>query len=100
MVLPSHAGAKSPRENIMALKDKILSHFEMVRTITIRDAVIEYGISGGTFTKIISELRREQYRIVRTWKKSPTGTRYACYTLVERWADWPQDDNRQGKLAV
>ena len=99
MVLPSHAGAKSPRENIMALKAKILSHFEIARTITIRDAVINYGISGGTFTKIISELRRDQHRIIRTWKKAPTGTRYACYTLVEKWADWPQDDV-QGKLAV
>lgn len=61
----------------------VLNHLNTVGTISIREAMDEYSLSGGALTKAISVLKREQkLPIVRTMKRNPiTGRRYARYHL-------------------
>lgn len=62
--------------------NKVLQHLEKTGTISIRDAMDDYGLSGGHITKIISDLRKAGYIISREFRKHPvTGRRYARYRL-------------------
>lgn len=62
--------------------DIILRHLKKAKSITQREALIDYSIQ--SLTKRISELRQMGYNIVSTFKKHPTtGQRYARYTLAK-----------------
>lgn len=62
----------------------ILNHIEKAGSISIRDAMMDYGMSGGSLTKYISILNRRQYRIIKLWCKHPvTKKRYARYYKIE-----------------
>jgi len=58
----------------------ILNHLKKTKSITQREALIDYSIQ--SLTKRISELRQMGYNIVSTFKRHPTtGQRYARYVL-------------------
>ena len=60
----------------------ILGHLRATKGLTVREALIDYSIQ--SFTKRISELRKEGYNIVGIKGKHPvTGQRYTRYTLIE-----------------
>jgi hypothetical protein len=62
----------------------ILNHIDKAGSISIRDAMADYGMSGGSLTKYISILNRQQERIVKVWNKHPiTGKRFARYYKVD-----------------
>lgn len=71
------------KANGMTKLDKIMKHLRIVGTISIREAMDDYNISGGSLTKYISILRHDyEWPISREFKKHPiTGDRYARYTL-------------------
>ncbi|WP_425540717.1 helix-turn-helix domain-containing protein [Rhodoblastus acidophilus] len=61
----------------------VLQHMNRTGSISIREAMDDYGMSGGSLTKYISELRKNGYGIKTKWKNHPiTGRRYARYELV------------------
>jgi len=64
----------------------VLNHMKATGSISIREAMDDYGLSGGHLTKIISDLKRsvtEDNYIMRKFNKHPiTGRRYARYHLV------------------
>ena len=64
----------------------VLNHMKATGSISIREAMDDYGLSGGHLTKIISNLKRsvtEDNYIMRKFNKHPiTGRRYARYHLV------------------
>jgi hypothetical protein len=71
----------------MTREKKILNHLTKARSITIREAMDDYNMSGGSLTKGISILRAMGYPIQRTFHAHPvTGQRYARYTLLQREA--------------
>ena len=58
----------------------LLAHFKKARSISQREALVDYSIQ--SLTKRISELRDMGYNIVTQHKKHPiTGQRYARYVL-------------------
>jgi len=60
----------------------ILKHLRASKGLTLREALIDYGIQ--SFTKRISELRKLGYRIDGIKSRHPvTNQRYTRYTLVE-----------------
>lgn len=61
----------------------VLNHLNRVGSISVREAMADYGMSGGHLTKIISILRNDrQIDIVREMKRHPlTKTKYARYFL-------------------
>lgn len=62
----------------------ILNHIDKAGSISIRDAMADYGMSGGSLTKYISILNRQQQRIVKVWNVHPiTGKRFARYYKAE-----------------
>jgi len=64
----------------MSQLDIILSHLKRTKSISQREALIDYSIQ--SLTKRISELRELGYRIKTVHKKHPvTGQRYARYVL-------------------
>jgi hypothetical protein len=64
----------------------VLNHVNKLGRITIRDAMNDYGLSGGHLTKIVSNLRKQGYDIGRVFKRHPlTGRRYASYSMVANW---------------
>jgi hypothetical protein len=64
----------------MTKKRIILNHLMVTGTISIREAMDDYNMSGGALTKCISELNRDGYKIDKIWYKHPiTGQRYARY---------------------
>ena len=64
--------------------DAILNHMKACGSLSIRDALADYGLTGGHITKIMSDLRRRQEPIVKVWAKNAyTGKRYAVYNYVK-----------------
>lgn len=60
-------------------------HLEITGTISIREAMDDYGMSGGSLTKYISDLRKQNVNINRVFGKHPiTGKRYARYYLINQ----------------
>lgn len=70
----------------MTKLDKIMNHLRRTGSISIREAMDDYQISGGALTKYISVLRHDyEWSIHREFRKHPiTGDRYARYSLVEQ----------------
>ena len=61
----------------------VKKHLDITGTISIREAMDDYGMSGGSLTKYISILRRQNVDIERVFLKHPiTGKRYARYYLI------------------
>lgn len=67
----------------MTPKTKILNHLRKTGTISIREAMDDYSLSGGHLTKIISRLRNDEgYTITRKMLAHPvTNSRYARYYM-------------------
>lgn len=58
----------------------LLSHFKKAKSISQREALVDYSIQ--SLTKRISELKAMGYNIETQFKKHPvTGQRYARYVL-------------------
>lgn len=72
-------------KNGMAKIQIVMRHLKTTGTISIREAMDDYQISGGHLTKLISQLRHDyEWNIGREFKKHPiTGDRYARYTLLK-----------------
>ena len=73
----------NPKANTMTKTDLVLRHMYKTGSISVREAMADYGMSGGHLTKIISQLRNDrQIDIVREMKMHPlTQTKYARYFL-------------------
>ena len=66
----------------MTQTDIILNHLKKTKSITQREALIDYSVQ--SLTKQISNLRKMGFNIISTFKKHPTtGQRYARYTLAK-----------------
>ena len=64
----------------MTQLDIIRKHLQKTKSITQREALLDYSIQ--SLTKRISELREQGMNIVTQFKKHPTtGQRYARYSL-------------------
>lgn len=64
----------------MTQLEMIANHFRTAKSISQREALIDYSIQ--SLTKRISELRDMGFNIVTQMKKHPvTGQRYARYVL-------------------
>lgn len=64
------------------LHSTVLNHLRTTGTISIREAMDDYNLSGGHLTKIISDLRFNGHNITRKFMRHPvSGRRYARYTL-------------------
>lgn len=61
----------------------ILNHLKKVGTISIREGMDDYNLSGGHLTKIISDLRKNYgWNITMKWQRHPiTKQRYARYYM-------------------
>lgn len=61
--------------------DILKKHLKKTKSITQREAMVDYSIQ--SLTKRISELRALGMQIKTIWKKHPvTGQRYARYTVA------------------
>ena len=66
----------------MSAITSVFSHLQKTGAISIREAMDDYGLSGGHLTKIISRLKRQGHEIVTEMRKHPiTGRKYARYYL-------------------
>lgn len=64
--------------------DLIVNHLNITGSISIREAMDDFSMSGGSLTKYISILKKNGFNIKRIFKKHPiTGKRYARYFLVK-----------------
>lgn len=64
----------------MTQLEMIANHFRTTKSISQREALIDYSIQ--SLTKRISELRDMGFNIITQFKKHPvTGQRYARYVL-------------------
>ena len=64
----------------MTQLEMIANHFRNAKSISQREALIDYSIQ--SLTKRISELRDMGFNIITQFKKHPvTGQRYARYVL-------------------
>ncbi len=69
----------------MTNADLILNHIRTAGSLSIREAMSDYGMSGGSVTGTITKLRDEGYPIVTEMRRHPlTGRRYARYTLADK----------------
>lgn len=67
--------------NGMTQNQKLLAHFKKAKSITVREALIEYSIQ--SLTKRIQELREEGYNIVSKVKYHPvTKQKYVRYVMA------------------
>ena len=66
-------------------KETILTYLAKENaSISIGEAFINWQLSGGHLTKIMSNLRKDGYNIVSQWRKnSVTGRRYKRYSLAK-----------------
>lgn len=65
----------------------VLAHMKRVGSISIREAMDDYGMSGGSLTKYISLLRKAGNSIHKEVRKHPiTGRKYARYHLMDVYA--------------
>jgi hypothetical protein len=63
----------------------ILSHIRAAGSLSIREAMDEYSMSGGSVTGTITKLRDLGYDIRTEMRRNPiSGRRYARYTMVEK----------------
>lgn len=70
--------------NNAALKGIILEYLEKRKRLTIGEAFMNFRLSGGHITKIISLLRKDGHNIMTVWDKSPIDKRrYATYHLIK-----------------
>lgn len=68
----------------LTFKASVLKHMQSVGSISIREAMDDYGMSGGSLTKYISVLKAEGHNIHKEVRKHPiTGRKYARYHLVD-----------------
>jgi len=66
----------------MTQNEIILQHFKKAKSISQREALVDYSIQ--SLTKRISELKAMGYNIMTQFKKHPvTGQRYARYVLTK-----------------
>lgn len=71
----------------MTNAELILGHIRATGSISIREAMDEYSMSGGSVTGTITKLRDGGYKIKTEMRKNPiSGRRYARYTLDEKEA--------------
>lgn len=71
------------RTKMNTIENIVLSHIKTTGSISIREAMDDYGISGGTLTKSITLLKRKGNDIRTIMKKHPiTGRRYARYSFA------------------
>lgn len=62
----------------------VLRHLKKVKTISVREGMDDYGLSGGHLTKIISNMRKDGHRVWKAMRVHPvTGRRYARYFYDE-----------------
>jgi hypothetical protein len=75
------------KKALTAPMQKVLEHLHKVHTISVREAMDDYAMSGGHLTKIVSVLRQHGHPIKRHFRQHPiTGKRYARYYLVPELA--------------
>ncbi len=68
---------------IMTLQTKVLTHITKTGSISIREAMDDYSMSGGSLTKYISNLRMLGHSIIKEFRVHPmTGRRYARYSIT------------------
>lgn len=71
------------RKVLNSMMSKIVDHLNKTGSISIREAMDDYNISGGHLTKIISDLKKKGMVIHREFKRHPINNRrYARYTLT------------------
>jgi hypothetical protein len=79
----------------------VLSHMTKTGSISIREAMDDYGLSGGSLTKVISRLRRSGYEIVKEWRKHPiSGRKYARYYFPSVFVPEAKAEVTEGKPQV
>jgi hypothetical protein len=68
----------------LTFKASVLAHLQRVGSISIREAMDDYGMSGGSLTKYISVLKTEGHTIHKEVRQHPiSGRKYARYHLVD-----------------
>lgn len=72
------------RKYVNTSQYQIERHLDKAGSISIREAMDDYNVSGGHLTKIICRLKERGMNIVTQFQKHPiTGRRYARYFLLE-----------------
>jgi hypothetical protein len=75
-----HTGWK--KRTGMTKIDKLVKHLKKTGSISHREAMDDYQMSGGALTKYISNLRKDGYKITSLKKTHPiTGQEYTRYVL-------------------
>ena len=65
----------------------ILDYLKNNKRLTIAQALINWQLSGGHITKLISNLRKQKHDIKTIWKRNPvSGRRYVEYILISEHA--------------
>ena len=65
-------------------KQHVLEYLQKNESLSIGEAFINWQLSGGHITKIISNLRKDGNNIVSQWRKNTvTGRRYKRYSLAK-----------------
>ena len=59
----------------------ILSYLEKNKGLSIGEAFINWQLSGGHITKLVSNLKKQGHEIVRVFERNESGRRYARYFL-------------------
>lgn len=63
--------------------DKVLKHLTKVGSISMREAMDDYGMAGNALAANIATLRKAGHKIVTQMKKHPiTGRKYARYKFI------------------
>jgi Helix-turn-helix domain len=74
-------------EHLTPLAVKVRTHLRTHRHITAMDAMRAYGLSSGSLTRRLTELRQAGERITRTRKVDPITRRpYGVWTLEQKAA--------------
>ena len=74
----------SDKKHLTRILVVVISNSQQETWLSIREAMDDYSMSGGSLTKCISILKREGNDIVKVWKIHPlTGKRYARYYARE-----------------
>lgn len=69
----------------MTNAELILAHIRTAGSLSIREAMSDYGMSGGSVTGTITKLRDAGHNIVTEMRMHPiTGRRYARYFLIDK----------------
>lgn len=63
---------------------QIVSHMRRAGSISMREAMNDYGIAGGTLTRRITDIKKAGFSVSSEKRKHPmTGQSFTRYTLVE-----------------